>query len=181
MFRNEAVYMTHVSLCSLFSSGKHITIFIWALIHFWQVGIWQYQCSSVWNFLIKYRAVYLWWNIKYFSLGQRAISSKRHNSPFFGLLKPRWLFIFVMQSDPRSLFTLCFTSLQSPKHHCNCFSNSEIRPLFPFTNTNWVRQQTHTKYFTWSLQSFLNVGHSWSRGIPPLTFPVNNKPLTPSS
>ena len=122
--------MTHVSLFKLFLRKAHHNIYPSSdlLLTSWHPIISVFKV--VWNFLIKYRDVYLWWNIKYFSLGQRAISSKRHNSPFFGLLKPRWLFIFVMQSDPRAAFTLCFTSLQSTKHHCNpSFRNWKFGPF----------------------------------------------------
>ena len=128
MFRNEAV-KTHTHTIYLRKAHHNIYPSSDLLLTSWRPLLSVFKV--VWNFLIKYQDDYLWWNIKYFSPGQRAISSKRHNSPFFGLLKPRWLFIFVMHSDPRSLFTLCFTSLQSPKHHCNCFSHFEIRPFFP--------------------------------------------------
>ena len=149
--------------------------------------------NVVWNFLIKYQDDYLWWNIKYFSPGQRAISSKRHNSPFFGLRKPRWLFIFVMQSDPcshcssrsvlppyslRSLIATLNPTFQNWKFGTFFLlnlSDSEILTKVLHSSTNKTHKKTCPLSYL-NVEPFIEVPRST-----PLTLSRNNKPLTPSS
>ena len=136
-----------------------------------------FVCEVFSNFLIKYRDIYLWCNIKYIAPEQRAISLKDYNSPFFSGFSSLLCGVISARRSRSVLPRYILRSIIGIDWNSFWYVKSRAFPGWRPLQTNsskikyWLNQlafsqftQTHKICCLCIVQPFIR------KGIPPLTF-----------